>query len=224
MNRRVDSILFKARSALCIAVTMATPLALIGCGAAPAVSMPLGAQNEVFQKLMGTPYAGAKSIDIDPANHAFRINSADPGAWLSGTYSASGSGPAYVSSLTLVSAGQVATFNFNSAKEITSIVNSRGTWERPASTGGAATSPTARSQSDVDEYVAANSELLAQAREADEQLAQGQLAAPSDQTKLADQSLSPIFWVLAGVAIGAAGVVMSIIWVVEVVALLNAIF
>ena len=229
MNRSLDSLIFKAKAILCACVLAAAPFAIIGCGTAPTASMPLADRSEIFQKLMGTPFAGARQIAVDSSNQSFRVNGADPNAWITGTYATIGNGPAYVSSLTLATAGQVATFNFNANKEITSIVNSRGVWQRPANAAAGATSAPkaagARSQSEIDLYVAANSDLLAQARQADEQIAQGQLPASSDpQVKVSGQSLGELFWILAGAAFAPYMVFSTILWVVDVVVLINAIF
>jgi len=223
MTRSVESLLFKTRAVLCIAVVAITPLTIIGCGAAPTASMPMSDQSELAQKLMGTPFAGAKSIDLDASNQAFRINAADPNAWMTGTYASNGSGPAYVSSLTLVNAGQVATFNFNANKEITSIVTSRGTWQRPADDSSRAS--TADSQNEVDRYLAANAQLLAEARQADQLAAQQSPSAPPvDQpVKADDQSLGGIVLFLGGIVFAGALTVATIIFVIEVVVLINAI-
>lgn len=224
MTRSVESLIFKTKALLCIALAAVSPLSIIGCGAAPAASMPMSDQNELAQKLMGTPFAGAKSIDVDSSNQSFRINASDPNSWMTGTFTPSGNGPAFVSSLTLVSAGQVATFNFNANKEITSIETSQGVWQRPADATSKA-SNAMRSQSEVDQYVAANAELLAQAKQADNLAAQqGSVAAPTDQSdKVGDQSLGPIALVLGGVIFVGAAVFATILFVIEVVVVINAI-
>lgn len=227
MTRSVESLLFKTRAVLCITLVAITPLTIIGCGAAPTASMPMSNTSELAQKLAGTPFAGAKSIDIDSGNQSFRISSDDPSSWMTGTYASTGSGPAYVSSLTLVSAGQVATFNFNASKEITSIVTSRGTWERSGDTSDRTTvADASTSQSEVDKYMAANTQLLAQAKQADELTAQqGQTGAQPDQSgKVGGQSLAEIAWILGGIVFVGALAFATIIFVIEVVVIVNQLF
>ncbi|MBI5763530.1 MAG: hypothetical protein HZA51_08415 [Planctomycetes bacterium] len=232
MNRLIDTLIFKSKSVLCICLMVGLHVMLPGCGQdafAPAntVSTPLGDADALSQVLAGTPMAGARTIEFDQLTKNFRIVDENGNARINGQVSSDSSGDQYVSLITITNGGRSVTLSIDANKQITNLVTSQGVWQRPVTTNaptapGSATAPGARASSDVDQFVAANAELFSLARQADEQ---GYATMSVEgQPKAGAASLAPVLWVLGGLAFIPIGIAMSLLWIVEIVVILNVIF
>src|SRR5262245_11367381 len=228
MTQTFDSLIHKSKSVLCILMMLFAPIYAVGCGQggafAPAADMALSGNDALTQQLAGTPFAGAKSIVIDRAAGTFRLIYDDDRMAVSGAIGTDPAGQSYVSSLTLVTDVRPVSFTLNESKQITSITSSRGIWTLADSTGARLASPssTARNAALVDQFVAANAELLSQAKQADELSAAASGTAVPEKDGAA--SFAPLLWILGGVAFLPIGVFASIIWAIELVVIIQVIF
>lgn len=232
MNRFIDTLIFKSKSVLCICLIVGLNVMVPGCGQnafAPTntVSTPLGDADALSQALAGTPMAGARVIEFDQLTKNFRIVDENGNARISGQVSTDSTGDQYVSLITITNGGRSVTLSIDANKQITNLVTANGVWQRPVTTNapeapGSATAPGARASSDVDQFVAANAELFSLARQADEQ--GYSTISVEGQPKAGAASLAPVFWVLGGLVLIPVGIAMTLLWIVEVVVILNVIF
>ncbi len=232
MNRFIDTLIFKSKSVLCICLMVGVNVMLPGCGQdafAPAntVSTPLSDADALSQVMAGTPMAGARAIEFDQLTKHFRIVDENGNARINGQVSSDSSGDQYVSLITITNGGRSVTLSIDANKQITNIVTAQGVWQRPVTTNaptapGSATAPGARASSDVDQFVAANAELFSLAQQADDQGVTG--VSVEGQPKAGAASLAPVLWVLGGMALFTIGAALTLLFIVEIIVILNVIF
>jgi hypothetical protein len=227
MNKTLATINHKSKSLLCIALMLTIPWIATGCGQGGAflpgntTTTPVTSAEGLAQKLDGTPFAGARQIEVDSTTQNFRVTSGDGSSTLSGSYAINAAGQTYVSTFVMTSGGRTVTLKLNENREITDLTTSAGTWNRPVSLSApqapqAPKAPGARTANTVDAYLTANAGLFALAQQADAQLA-------ADAVKTADASFWPAFAVLAYAVIIPLGIGATLLFAVEVIVLLNAI-
>jgi len=228
MTQLIDSTIFKAKSVLCVGLLVATHIVVAGCGQSilppGVVNTPIAGVDGLSDKLAGTPFNGAKTIDFDRSAQTFRIVSPDGSSTISGTYALSG-GQAHVTTFAMSTGGRAASLKLNESRQITEIVTANGVWRLPASEvlppSSSATAPGARAESEVDQYVAAHAGVLELARQADAERASVPASGTTTPVKVERQSLATTTLILAGLLLFPLWIVAAIIWIIEVIVVIN---
>lgn len=223
----LDPLLFKAKAMLAIIVLAMTPMFVMGCGQTSlpaATGLPVANADALSQKLVGTPFANPRLIEVSRPNRSFRIISGDGSSTVSGQYSTDSSGQAFVSSFAMSTRDRAISLKFNEARQITEVITSGGLWRSIDAPPLSSTSSGvgARAVNQVDTYVAANAEVLSLARQADGQAAS--TASIEIPVKADGQALALPLLIFGSMALWPIGAAMTILWVIEVVVILNILF
>jgi len=241
MNRSFEMFNFRAKAVLCMTLAVAMHV-VVGCGGPssffPASSNTLVAltpDHPMAQALAGTSFSNATAIVINPATNQFGLVFPDgSGQQISGTMTYE-NGQVQVNKLTLAQGSMSATLFFGANQEITNINTSAGpSWQRTVTTQTAKASqatgtPSARTNN-LESYLAANADLMQYAQQMDSQGVTSTVVGQSiDQSAGTGQSVKAdaAFWPLAAV-FGAIifiplGIAATIIFILELVVVINAI-
>ena len=241
MNRTFQRIIFQSKAVLCLVLMLNLSIWTLGCGQAGLsllgeITIPLTPDHELTTLLKGTDFEGATAVVVNPSTHQFRLVFPDVRREISGAY-ALPNGQPQLTSLTLTTPAQSVTLQINADKRVTQISNNLGsTWDRPAewnAQGSAAaaspstpaappSAPAAPSARTIvpgaDEYLQANAQLLELARQLDQQNGTGDGSAKAEQSSL--------FWVPAvflSIAFVNAGIVTTLIFIFQLIVLINII-
>jgi hypothetical protein len=176
MARGFPVLIFRAKAVLCTCLVMSLHAGAGGCGTNVG---PLSPEHPVAAGLAGTPFAGASGVSVNPVRRDFRVIYPDGFTPLAGAYAFDESGQLYVAALTVVIQGSAFTLRLDSSNRITEIVAGPGlAWQRAPAVSApqaprAPSAPTARAAASVDDYVAANAEIMAAAEALDQEGASG---------------------------------------------------
>ena len=241
MKRSFDGILFQAKAVLCLVLTLNLSIWTLGCGQAGfslfgEITVPLTPDHQLTALLKGSDFEGATAVVVNPSTHQFRLTFPDGQRDISGSYALSNGQPE-LTTLTLTTATKSATIQVDSSKHVTQIASNQGSaWDRPGewNTQGstAATAPTAPAaprapvapsaartvSPGADAYLQANAQLLELARQVDQQNGTGDDSAKTEQSSL--------FWVPAALlafVFVPAGIVATLIFVFELIVIINVI-
>ncbi|MEK6644671.1 MAG: hypothetical protein AABZ08_12270 [Planctomycetota bacterium] len=232
MNRFIDTLIHKAKAVLCICLMVGLHVALPGCGQtafspANTIATPVSEADALGQTMAGTPMAGAKAIEFDQITKSFRVVYADGSARITGQVATDANGDHYVSQIVVTNGERAITLSINSSKQITDVVTAQGVWQRPVTTNapsapGAPTAPGARATGDVDQFVLANAELFSLSQQADDL----GFSSSTDQAqpKADTAAFAPLLWAIGGLALWPIGAFATLLFVVELVVVLNVIF
>jgi hypothetical protein len=205
MNRALAMFNFKAKAVLCIILTAHLNLLVAGCGQnglLGSTSVPVS--SDLADTLAGTRFAGATSVEVNRIGKTFRLVQADGSSSISGSYTEV-NGEYFITQFSVNTGTQAAVLSLNTNQEVVDItMQQQGSiFHRntvSAQPAGFATAPRAPGK-EINSYVAANADLLAQAQAADAQLGQ-------------KETQQGFFWVpfLAAFVLIPAGVYASILW------------
>lgn len=240
MNRKLDRAIFVAKAALCIVLTVTSPLVISGCGlnggsllsGAEQFRVSLPADHPLRQALEGSPFR-ATAIDIFPTTQQFSLVLVDKTQRLAGKY-AFVDGQFTISEFAVTNRGKSATLILDGNKRVTRIITSDGK-EWKYSTGDERIETS--SVNGVDAYLAANTMLLDVAQRMDTEIAAttttptipapvvnvpvGQTEAPKGGAAL-DDPLRAALLVLSSIWFPLIGIVPSLLALFTVSAVLSS--
>jgi hypothetical protein len=166
MPRTTATVLFKAKSCLCIAVMLVVPAWTTSCGPASTSTsgetlIPLTPDHPLSQALKGSIFEGATALAVSPDAGSFRVVHPNKALTLKGRHTFDGA-TAAVSEFVIGREANLTTFAIDAHKRITTITANGQTWQRPAGWTSAAdiAAPTTS-----EALMAANTELIEAANE-----------------------------------------------------------